>query len=133
MKPYMAFSRNDGPEEGAILVIANRAKDARLLAWRSGDCINVDDWLDLGVRRVDMDNLALADQMKLVANIPHTVFSPAGCEICEYWGQGITEDNLCCRCNEYPGDKLIRLLTSQSSRPAADGGSVEAGSKPSTV
>ena len=109
MKPYMAFSRVEGPVEGAILVFSFTAKDARKLAW--GWCLNVDDWLDQAVRLIRDDSIfSLADQGKLAANVPHIIDSPISCECCEMWGAGITKDGLCGNCNEFPGDALIRCL-----------------------
>ena len=34
MKPYMSFSRSYGPQEGAFLVVANSAREAKKLAWK---------------------------------------------------------------------------------------------------
>ncbi len=117
MKPYMAFSRHDGPVEGAILVIANTAKEARWLAWQSGDCQNVENWLDQAVKLIrDKTIMALANQDKLARNESHVVWSPVGCKSCGYWGAGITADNLCCECNEFPGDELVHCL--KPSRPS---------------
>lgn len=111
VKPYMAFSRFDGPEEGAVLVLAQTAKEARRLAWQSGECLNVHDWIDLAVRWIkDATITALANQDKLKASVSHVVGSPAGCDACGYWGVGVTLEGLCCRCNQPPGEILICLL-----------------------
>ncbi len=42
MKLYIAYSRAAGSEEGAILVAAHTSREAKKLAWRSGDCWNID-------------------------------------------------------------------------------------------
>lgn len=113
LKPYMAFSRNAGPHDGAILVIAHTARQARLLAWQSGDCLNVEDWLDQAVLLLKGNSpLVLADQTKLRSNEPHVIDCPAHCQECELWGCGITVDNLCAHCNCPPGDKLLGLYHS---------------------
>ncbi len=113
MKPYMAFSREAGPQDGAILVIAGTAKEARKLAWQSRDCLNVDDWLDQAVLRIRNTHvLALANQEKL--HKPHVVWNPLHCKACGLWGQGLTVDGLCGYCNEEPGDELKGLLSSKS-------------------
>lgn len=111
MKPYMAYSRHEGAIEGAILVIAATVKAAKKLAW--GRCFNVDDWTDLTVRLIrDESVLALADQDKLTAGIPHVIDDPLYCQACEIWGEGITLENRCCYCDEYPGDALVQRLKS---------------------
>ena len=111
MKPYMAFSRSAGSEEGAILVVANTAKEAKTLAW--GRCLNVEGWTDQGVRLIrDNSTLLLADQQKVRHNIPHVIDDPLSCEMCGLWGAGLTEDNKCGYCGEHPGDILIHLLRS---------------------
>ena len=111
LKAYIAYSREEGPAEGAILVIAHTAKEARKLAFQSGDCLNVDDWLDQAARLIKSDwIMALADQDKLTDGQPHVIWGPVGCDNCHYWGEGITVDDKCCNCNEYPGDELINRL-----------------------
>lgn len=106
----MGFSREAGPEEGAVLIIANTAKQARKLAWQ-GCFLGIDDWLDQAVRLIrDESALLLANQTKLKADEPHVVDSPLHCEACGWWGAGLTEDQLCGNCNEHPGDDLVKRL-----------------------
>jgi len=116
MKAYSGFSRIDGPIEGAVLVFANSAKEARKLAY--GHCLNVDEWTDQAVKWIKDDDtiFGLANQQKLNDSIPHVVDCPIDCESCEEWGWGITADNKCCGCGEYPGDDLVRALTMRLSR-----------------
>ena len=112
MKPYIAFSRAAGPENGAILILANSTREARVLAWRSGECWNADGWLDLGVRWLrDDDVLMLADQAKLAAGMPHVVALPVPCEDCGLWGCGLQADGeTCCHCGQYAGDVLVEVV-----------------------
>jgi hypothetical protein len=107
----MIFSRGVGPQEGATLAIASSAKEAKRLAWkRSG--LDFDDFTDLGILRLwDAGKvLPLANQEKLKAGIPHIVDDPVSCQVCHYWGAGLTSEGLCGNCNSYPGDKLVSLL-----------------------
>lgn len=111
LKPYVVFSRGAGLEEGAALILAQSAKEAKRLAWQQS-ALDFDDFVDLGIRllRGPQFILPLANQTKLKAGIPHIVGSPAACAVCEVWGAGLTIDGLCSNCNEYPGDTLAGLF-----------------------
>lgn len=107
----MGFSRQEGSEAGAILVIANNAREAKKLAWRSGECLNVDEWIDLAVRLIRGEGImALADQEKLRRDIQHVVAEPLGCEACGLWGAGVRSNGECCYCGEPAGEALVCLL-----------------------
>lgn len=110
MNPYIAFSRIEGPEEGAILVIANTARAAKRLAW--GHCWNVDTWTDQDIRLIrDRTVLALADQGKLAVAQPHVIESPLSCQACGLWGMGVNlDDGTCCHCGKQAGAALVRIM-----------------------
>lgn len=113
LKPYSAFSREAGPQEGAILVIAHTSAEAKKLAWRSGGVWNIDSWVELAIHLIrDNDVMMLADQNKVGLDQAHVIDQPATCENCNMWGAGIDVDKLCNNCNEQPGDVLVKLLTS---------------------
>lgn len=111
MKAYMVFSRGCGPEDGAALIFAHTAKEAKRMAWKAS-CMDFESFTDLGIRlmRDTRFIIPLADQNKLKADIPHIVDSPDGCLVCGHWGAGLTIDGLCGNCNEYPGPNLTALL-----------------------
>jgi hypothetical protein len=109
MKPYMAFSRAAGPQEGAFLVVADNIREAKKLAWRQCP-MDFMEYTDLGIKLMgDANGMALADLAKVAAGIPHVVPDPVGCEACQMWGAGLTADNLCADCGEHPGAKLLYL------------------------
>ena len=111
MRAYIAYSRGAGPEEGAILVIANTLREAKPLAWGTLDLFDVDEYIDMAVIWMRGDHImALADQTKLAAGEPHVIDSPAGCESCELWGYDVNPDGTCCGCDEWAGEELIRVL-----------------------
>jgi hypothetical protein len=112
LKPYMAYSRLYGFQEGAILVIAHTAKEARKLAW--GHCFNVDEWIDQTATLIDQNVLILADQEMVNVGQSHIIEYPEYCTDCQLWGCGLTEDNLCANCNQFPGDKLIERYKRQA-------------------
>ena len=97
MKAYMGYSRQLGSEEGAVLIFAHNAKEAKRLAWES----NVFDYgwyIDLVVRWLKNEPY-LFKQMRL--NIPHVIVFPKTCDKCKMWGTGeIGEDGICESCRE---------------------------------
>lgn len=114
MKAYIGFDRHVGPEEGAVLIFANTAREAKKISF--GSIVwGSDEWTDYAVRwlKNDPDVFLLGDQEKLAINQPHVIDDPLGCNHCGFWNAGITEDDLCCNCMAYPGDELIELLKSK--------------------
>jgi hypothetical protein len=111
VKPYIAFLRSFGPAEGAFLVIASSAKEAKRLAWQNSPMDYIE-FTDLAVRlmRNTQNALPLAKQDKLKYKVPHVVKNPVGCDVCNVWGAGLTTEGLCGNCNSYPGDKLAGIL-----------------------
>jgi hypothetical protein len=76
----MAFSKHEGPEGGAFLVIHHTARQAKALAGRSGACWNVDEFFHIAVKWLrDPEIMALANKEKLKADEPHVVDSPVNC------------------------------------------------------
>lgn len=115
MKPYIAYSRAAGPEEGAILVIAHTSREVKKLAWNSGDCWNIDGWTDLAIKLIRNHNsMPLADQEKIKCDTAHVINQPAGCENCHLWGAGLDRDDMCVvgvvnrlarNCSMYSGER----------------------------
>ena len=111
MRTYSAYSSAEGPREGAILVIANTAREAKNLAWKSGELFNVDEWTDLAVRWLrDEHIIKLADQIKLAAGQSHVVADPLACMSCERWGYEVDDAGFCCDCGEWAGLVLGEVM-----------------------
>lgn len=111
LKPYMAFSREEGPQEAAVLVLAHTAKEARKLAWRAGEPPNVDGWIDQAVLLIrNKTVLLLANQEKLAAGEPHIVRDPIICQSCGLWGSGLDSRQLCAHCGGFPGAALLERM-----------------------
>lgn len=87
---YMGYAR-DAKEEGACLVFAFNAEQARRLAW---PVLNgwFDDirWIDVVARR-----LRSHDYLRDLARSgePHVIESPPVCPHCELWGGGPVDEN----------------------------------------
>jgi hypothetical protein len=101
MRAYMAFSKHEGPEGGAFLVIHHTARQAKALAGRSGACWNVDEFFHIAVKWLrDPEIMALANKEKLKADEPHVVDSPVNCWQCDMWGAGVDHEGLCGNCGD---------------------------------
>lgn len=106
LKPYMGYSRGGGSEEGAVLIFAHTAREAKKLAFEElkGWCDD-QEWIDVAVKRLKGEWLyAETDQEKLKNNIPHVIDSPTGCRRCELWGVKLNEKGICEDCLELEED-----------------------------
>lgn len=101
MRPYMVFSRYVGPQEGAILVFANSAKEAKLVGWRAAKELIFDEWIEVGVHSVK-ENPYIKSLAK--SETPHAIVSPPSCDCCGYWGKPL-RNGLCDDC-EALGDEI---------------------------
>lgn len=100
---YMGFSRAAGSEEGACLIFAHTAKEARKLAHRIIRGWYDDDWLDTAVRRLRKAPWLMleADMTKLAEDTPHAIECPKTCPTCNQWGHEQI-DGRCANCGEVP-------------------------------
>lgn len=104
MRAYMIYSRGLGSEEGAALVFANSAKEAKKVGWNGiGYDLTDGEYIDLGVRWIKGEDYLFeqANQKKLGAGIAHVIDSPKSCVMCEMWGVSpLDENGLCENCQE---------------------------------
>ena len=91
----MGYSRSAGSCEGAVLVFAHNAKEARILIWHNG--LVVEDWIDTAVKLM-RNSVWLYDEM--VSQEPHVIDSPKVCVMCELWGNELNENDVCTECVE---------------------------------
>ena len=111
MRMYMAYDVQ-GAEDGALLVFANTAREAKVTVYPEASCLLSVEYIDLRVHWL-RDNsphlLAAADQDKLAKGIPHVIDSPPSCELCCLWGDApeyvIEENGQCVACNEGTRDE----------------------------
>ncbi len=102
MKIYIGYSRYCGPEEGAVLVFANNAKEARKVAYSSLVGLGiVEDWIDCAVRWLRESDFLFeqADNEKIWKGIAHVIDDPVTCKECEMWGGEQLEDGTCSMCD----------------------------------
>jgi hypothetical protein len=102
LKPYMAGG--DDMSEGAVLIFAYDAKQAKQMAWHNGIIREVTDgeYLQLRVKWLKHDDFMFkeANQEKLMIGEPHIVESPMSCKNCDLWGLELNDDGYCEGCAE---------------------------------
>ena len=104
MKTYMAYA-GDAPEDGALLVFAHTAKEARQVSWVSVANLMGCDYIDVRVvwLKVNAPHLvAAANSAKMVLGEAHVIEYPPSCSSCCLWGDDrpIEENGRCADCNE---------------------------------
>lgn len=104
LKPYMVFSRFNGPEEGAFLVFAHTVQEARVTAWRSGDGNDLtDDYLDFGASLIRKAGFLWNEANPILAakNQAHVVRNVRSCDKCGMWGHSpILANGVCQDCQD---------------------------------
>ena len=94
---YMGYDVEAGSEEGAILIFAETAKQAKKLSFKFLRSFFGTRWIDIRIKKL-RDHEYLRKQMK--KDTPHVIDSPKVCEICYYWTEGKLTDGLCENCKE---------------------------------
>ena len=100
LKPYKAY--NYDPAEGAILVFAKNAREAKKVSWEHTWC-DKDEYIYWRVKLLPKETWDFfyekdADKELLEKGIPHVIEMPTGCKNCESWGMVVGEDGLCDEC-----------------------------------
>ena len=90
------------PEEGAVLVFAHNAKEARTFAWPVLSGWGVEEYIHVRANLLRGRDFLYeqADQVKLKADIPHVVDDPRVCDGCHVWGMELDERGRCEDCAE---------------------------------
>src|SRR5574337_174473 len=87
MNTYMGFDRRAGSQEGACLIFAHSAKEARRIGHPQVSMWFGTPWIDMAVRKISAPHLmAEAVAEKLAADEPHVIDCPNVCTTCETWG-----------------------------------------------
>ncbi|TDX30797.1 hypothetical protein DFO67_10452 [Modicisalibacter xianhensis] len=98
-----AYMGHDGePMDGACLVFANTAKEAKRLASPVIQDWMLCEYIDVRVQRIESPAWLLenaADQEKLARGEPHVVENPPTCNGCELWHDELI-DGYCESCEE---------------------------------
>ena len=93
LNAYMAFDRIQGPSEGAMLVFATNAQQARKLSFGVGfsEWSQWIDWVATKIKDLPEHLQALADQGPVIE-------CPPVCPSCKHWGGHTREFRMCSRC-----------------------------------
>lgn len=110
MNLYVAYSKHEGTDGGCILVVARTALRAKELAWRSGVLDNCDEFIDVAVGLIQVPHNCWPLVEPEKRNQEHVIASPAYCQACKEWGNGLDLNGLCSYCGQYPGLQLIELF-----------------------
>ena len=99
MKAYMGYEK-DASAEGAVLIFANTAKEAKFVGYPYINDFFETEWIDMRVNWLkDKDFLfTQADAEKLKRNIAHVIDNPESCKGCMMWGYILNEDGYCPDC-----------------------------------
>ena len=98
----MGYSAGAGSSEGAALIFAHKAREAKEIGWKETSGIFTEEYIDFAVRIIRGHEWLYkeADQEKLANDIPHVVIDVHSCSKCEMWGDEILENGLCESCND---------------------------------
>lgn len=93
LRSYMASAGD--PSEGAVLVFAYTAAEAKRLAFPA-----VRDWTNCDYIEVRVKWLRSGCEHMRQKDGPHVVYSPPSCDECELWWEEPLVDGLCESCRE---------------------------------
>src|SRR5699024_5055056 len=101
LNAYSVFCRETGPQEGAVLVFARTAKDARKMAFPTlKDWMDLE-WIEVAARRLDAATGWLAAQEEVdLHGKPQLIENPMSCDRCELWGEPISDAGMCESCDD---------------------------------
>lgn len=102
LRMYMGYSASGGSSEGAILIFAHTAREARNVGWQvMGDELTGGEFLDFRASRIRGCEWLRdeCDKEKYANDQAHVIRDVKSCEACERWGESpIGLDNLCLEC-----------------------------------
>ena len=97
MKIYIGFDSYQGAGEGACLIFANTAREAKKLAYPIIRGWFDTEWIETGVKMLrDMEYL----KSQATSDLPHAIECPETCPKCELWGTGEIVNGSCPVCND---------------------------------
>ena len=102
MKIYMGYSRYCGSHEGAVLIFANSAKEAKRVSFSDLSALGIaEDYIDVAVRWIRTSPWLFdqANKDKLKTGIAHVIDNPETCKGCDMWGGEFNDNGTCSNCD----------------------------------
>ena len=103
LRAYSVHNREAGPGEGALLVFANTAGQAKKLGFGTVNDWFDSEWHEVAAHWLRQSEEYLAEQEGVdLEGEPRLIESPKGCQRCELWGEPLDSEQVCesCRDNE---------------------------------
>ncbi len=101
LKIYIGYSGE--PEDGACLIFAHNAKEAKRIGYPVDKGWNWDsEFIDYRVTWLKKHDWLYkeADPVKLAADEAHVIDDPKSCKRCELWGAELDAEGICTDCRE---------------------------------
>jgi len=97
MKPLKMYMGYDGePWEGACLIFATNAKEARRIGWSTVKDWFDTEWIYMKVKWLKDKEFLRSEQ---TSDQPHVIEQPTLCDSCELWGTSLlNEQGICDDC-----------------------------------
>ena len=96
MNPYIVYDDSIGPQEGAAMVFAHTAREARKVGYPECRDWHGTAWIDCRARRLPSEPHLME---QAVSDQPHIVHNPKTCERCGFWGGKPLEGGGCEFCD----------------------------------
>lgn len=106
LSAYSVYDHVAGQSEGAVLVFANRAADAKQMAFGTIRSWLDSEWIDVRAMWLSRDAAWLAEQEGVdLEGPPRMIESPKYCQRCEAWGSApLDSEGICDSCREDEDD-----------------------------
>ncbi len=102
LKCYMGHGGE--PQEGAILIFAHTAREAKVVGWNTPSFIREvcdDEYIYMRVKLQKEPYLMKeANPQHLAADKPHAIECPTTCNGCGFWGDELNDGGYCEDCQE---------------------------------
>jgi len=112
LRAYMLFDCKSGPAEGAVLVFAHSAMEAKRLGWRTIQEWTGTEYLNVVARHMPSEQGWLAAQEGVdLESEPRMIGSPQCCDRCELWGTApliqLSGESVCETCADEDDDAYL--------------------------
>lgn len=101
LRAYTVHSREAGPLEGAALVFANTARQAKQMGFPVVQHWFDAEWPEIAAHWLPLSAAYLAEQEGVdLEGDPRVIESPKCCSRCDTWGDPLDTDQICQSCRD---------------------------------